>query len=108
MSSFFSSAPIDLLDEIYDLYEVFPVRIKYIYFSAHCILIFSVNLIMQAIAAFQVALQYNPQSVEVSKRIKRLTDLTREKKRAEEVQNVGSSIDMGKYLDPLKTELVSL
>jgi len=63
---------------------------------------------MQAIAAFQVALQYNPHSVEVSKRIKRLTDLAREKKRAEEIQNIRSSVDMRKYLDPLKTELVSL
>lgn len=62
---------------------------------------------MQAVAAFQVALQYNPQSAEVSKKIKRLTQLVGENKRAKEVENIRSSVDMGKYLDPLKAELVS-
>ena len=62
---------------------------------------------MQAVAAFQVALQYNPQSVEISKKIKRLTQLAREKKRAEEVENIRSNINMGKFLEPLKPEFVS-
>lgn len=62
---------------------------------------------MQAVAAFQVALQCNPLSVEVSKKFKRLTQLVGEKKRAEEVENIRSSVDMGKYLDFLKAELVS-
>lgn len=62
---------------------------------------------MQAIAAFQLALQYNPQSVEVSKKIKRLSQLARDKKRVLEVESMRSSIDIAKYLEPLKSELVS-
>lgn len=58
-----------------------------------------------AVTAFQVALQYNPQNVEVSRKIKKLTQLAREKKQAVEVDNMRSNIDMGKYLDLLKTEL---
>lgn len=62
---------------------------------------------MQAVAAFQVALQYNPQSVEISKKIKRLTQLAREKKRVKEAENIRSNINMGNYLEPLKPEFVS-
>ncbi|KAJ6817004.1 RNA polymerase II-associated protein 3 isoform X2 [Iris pallida] len=58
-----------------------------------------------AVAAFHVALQYNPQNVEVSRKIKKLTQLAREKNRAAEVDNMRSSVDMGKYLDTLKAEL---
>lgn len=63
---------------------------------------------MQALAAFQVALKYNPQSSEVSKKIKRLTQLARDKRRAQEIEASKSNVDMTKYLDSLKTELVSL
>ncbi|OVA15535.1 Tetratricopeptide TPR-1 [Macleaya cordata] len=58
-----------------------------------------------AIAAFQIALQHNPQSTEVSKKIKRLAQLAKDKKRVQEVENIRSNIDMGKHLDPLKSEL---
>lgn len=54
-----------------------------------------------------MALQYNPQSSEVSKKIKRITQLAREKKRALEVENIRSSFDMRNFLDPLKPEFVS-
>ncbi|KAL6548366.1 hypothetical protein OROGR_008787 [Orobanche gracilis] len=58
-----------------------------------------------AVAAFQVALKYNPQSYEVSKKIKRLTQLARDKKRAEEVDIMRSNVDMAKHLDSVKKEL---
>ncbi|XP_074563847.1 uncharacterized protein LOC141820434 [Curcuma longa] len=57
-----------------------------------------------AIAAFQVALQHNPQNMEISKKIKRLTHLAREKKRVLEVQSIRSSVNMTKFLEPLKPE----
>lgn len=57
-----------------------------------------------AIAAFQVALQHNPQNMEISKKIKRLTQLAREKKRVLEVQSIRSSVNMAKFLEPLKPE----
>lgn len=66
----------------------------------------SVNV--QALAAFQVALKYNSQSSEVSKKIKRLTQLASDKRRAAEVEATRSNVDMKKHLDSLKTELVSL
>lgn len=62
---------------------------------------------LQAIAAFQVALQHNPQNMEISKKIKRLTQLAREKKRVLEVQSIRSSVNMAKFLEPLKPEFVS-
>lgn len=58
-----------------------------------------------AVAAFQVSRQYNPQSTEVSKKIKRLTQLAGEKNRALEAESIRSNVNMSKYLDPLKTEL---
>nr|XP_010910794.1 U-box domain-containing protein 70 isoform X1 [Elaeis guineensis] len=73
------------------------------YFRKGCILE-AMERYDDAVAAFQVALQYNPQSVEISKKIKRLTQLAREKKRAEEVENIRSNINMGKFLEPLKPE----
>ena len=62
---------------------------------------------LQALAAFQIALQYNPQSAEVSRKIKRLSQLAKDKKRAQEVQNLRSNIDMAKSLGTLKSEMVS-
>lgn len=62
---------------------------------------------MQAVAAFQEALQYNPQNAEVSRKIKRLTQLARDKKRAQEVETMRSNIDIRKHLYPMKPELVS-
>jgi hypothetical protein len=61
---------------------------------------------VQAISSFQIALQHNPQNTEVSRKIKRLTQLAREKKRALDVENMRSNVDVAKNLDSLKTELV--
>ncbi|OAY79511.1 stress-induced-phosphoprotein 1 [Ananas comosus] len=74
------------------------------YFRKGCILE-AMERYDDAIAAFQLALQYNPQSVEVSKKIKRLSQLARDKKRVLEVESMRSSIDIAKYLEPLKSEL---
>lgn len=71
-------------------------------------MILSLLSIVQALAAFQVALKYNAQSSEVSKKIKRLTQLSRDKRRAQEIEASKSNVDMAKHLDSLKTELVSL
>ncbi|KAJ8512914.1 hypothetical protein OPV22_003348 [Ensete ventricosum] len=76
------------------------------YFRKGCILE-AMERYDDAISAFQVALQYNPQSSEVSKKIKRITQLAREKKRALEVENIRSSFDMRNFLDPLKPEFSS-
>jgi hypothetical protein len=59
-------------------------------------------------SAFQVALQHNPQNIEVSMKIKRLTQLAREKKRALDVESMRSNIDIGRNFQSLKTELMSL
>ncbi|GKV42374.1 hypothetical protein SLEP1_g49786 [Rubroshorea leprosula] len=58
-----------------------------------------------ALAAFQTALQYNPQSKEVSRKIKRLSQLAKDKKRAQEVQNLRSNVDMAKNLESVKSEM---
>ncbi|ONK74352.1 uncharacterized protein A4U43_C03F5350 [Asparagus officinalis] len=58
-----------------------------------------------AIISFQEALKFNPKSLEVSKKIKRLTQLAIEKKQAEERESIRSSVDMRKYLDPLRSEI---
>ncbi|XP_058106106.1 uncharacterized protein LOC131249376 isoform X3 [Magnolia sinica] len=74
------------------------------YFRKGCVLE-AMERYDDAVAAFQSALQHNPQSSEVSKKIKRLTQLARDRKRAQEVETIRSNVDMGKYLDPLKLEL---
>ncbi|KAE8703052.1 hypothetical protein F3Y22_tig00110474pilonHSYRG00022 [Hibiscus syriacus] len=69
------------------------------------------NLAMEqyddALAAFQIAVQYNPQSAEVSRKIKRLSQLAKDNKRAQEVQNLRSNVDIAKGLETLKSEMVS-
>lgn len=45
--------------------------------------------------------------VEVSKKIKQLTNLAREMKQTEEVENIRSNVNIRKHLDPLTAELVS-
>jgi phage host-nuclease inhibitor protein Gam len=52
-------------------------------------------------------LQHNSQNAEVSRKIKRLSQLAREKKRALDVENMRSNVDIAKNLESLKTELVS-
>uniref|UniRef100_A0A2P2K278 Uncharacterized protein MANES_15G032000 n=1 Tax=Rhizophora mucronata TaxID=61149 RepID=A0A2P2K278_RHIMU len=58
-----------------------------------------------ALAAFHTALQYNPQSTEVSRKIKRISQLAKEKKLAQEVESMRSNVNMAKHLDALKSEL---
>ncbi|KHN10072.1 serine/threonine-protein phosphatase 5-like [Glycine soja] len=58
-----------------------------------------------ALAAFQIALQYNPQSQEVTKKIKKINQLMKDSKRAQEVENMRSNVDMAKHLDTFKTEM---
>uniref|UniRef100_A0A1D1YAM2 Heat shock protein STI n=1 Tax=Anthurium amnicola TaxID=1678845 RepID=A0A1D1YAM2_9ARAE len=74
------------------------------YFRKGCVLE-AMGRYDDAVAALQVALQHNPQSTEVSRKIKRLTQLAREHKRTVELENRRSNVDMRKYLDPLKNEL---
>lgn len=59
-----------------------------------------------ALAAFQIALQYNSQSQEVSKKIKRMNQLVKDSKRAQEVENMRSNVDVAKHLDTFKSEMV--
>ncbi|CAN6338870.1 unnamed protein product, partial [Urochloa humidicola] len=61
----------------------------------------------EAISAFEVALQLNPQNTEVSRKIKRLSQLAREKKRALDVESMRSNVNIGKNLESLKTELAA-
>ncbi|CAD6267064.1 unnamed protein product [Miscanthus lutarioriparius] len=61
----------------------------------------------EAIAAFQIALQHNSQNTEVSRKIKRLSQLAREKKRALDVENMRSNVDIAKNLESMKTELAA-
>ncbi|XAR49069.1 hypothetical protein NMG60_11032115 [Bertholletia excelsa] len=74
------------------------------YFRKGCVLE-AMERYDEALAAFQVALQYNPQSSEVSKKIKRLTQLAKDKKQAQELENLRSNVDMAKHLDAMKSEL---
>ncbi|CAA2999972.1 serine threonine- phosphatase 5 [Olea europaea subsp. europaea] len=74
------------------------------YFRKGCVLE-AMERYDDALAAFQIALKYNPQSSEVSKKIKRLMQLSKDKKRAQEVENMRSNVDMAKHLDTVKFEL---
>ncbi|MBA0822716.1 hypothetical protein Goarm_019499 [Gossypium armourianum] len=74
------------------------------YFRKGCILE-AMERYDDALAAFQIALQYNPQSAEVSRKIKRLSQLAKDKKRAQEVQNLRSNVDIAKCLETLKSEM---
>ncbi|KAF3456947.1 hypothetical protein FNV43_RR01601 [Rhamnella rubrinervis] len=74
------------------------------YFRKGCILE-ALDRYDDALAAFQTALQYNPQSAEVSRKIKRISQLIKDKNRAQEVENLRSNVDMAKHLDKLKTEM---
>lgn len=74
------------------------------YFRKGCVLE-AMERYDDALAAFQIALKYNPQSSEVSKKIKRLMQLSKDKKRAQEVENMRLNVDMAKHLDTMKFEL---
>nr|GMD75615.1 serine/threonine-protein phosphatase 5 [Ipomoea batatas]GMD81743.1 serine/threonine-protein phosphatase 5 [Ipomoea batatas] len=75
------------------------------YFRKGCILE-AMERYDEALDAFQIALKHNPQSSEVSRKIKSLNQLAKEKKRAEEVESMRSNVNMSKHLDTLKSELV--
>ncbi|KAM5552800.1 hypothetical protein ABKV19_025159 [Rosa sericea] len=74
------------------------------YFRKGCILE-AMKQYDDALTAFETALQYNPKSVEVSRKMKRISQLTRDKERAEEVEKMRSNVDMAKHLDKLKSEM---
>lgn len=74
------------------------------YFRKGCVLE-AMERYDDALLAFEMALKYNPQSSEVSRKIKRLSQLEKEKKRAQEVESMRSNVDMAKHLDALKSEL---
>ncbi|GMH19989.1 hypothetical protein Nepgr_021830 [Nepenthes gracilis] len=73
------------------------------YFRKGCVLE-AMGQYDEALTAFQVALKYNPQSIEVSKKIKRIAQSARDKKRAEEVENMRSNVDLAKQLTTMKSE----
>ncbi|KAG5219287.1 serine/threonine-protein phosphatase [Salix suchowensis] len=63
------------------------------YFRKGCVLE-AMEQYDNALATFQIALQYNPQSTEVSRKIKRITQLAKDKKRAQEVESMRSNSKM--------------
>ncbi|XP_050220284.1 U-box domain-containing protein 70 [Mercurialis annua] len=74
------------------------------YFRKGCVLE-AMEQYDDALDAFQTALQYNPQSTEVSRKIKRISQLAKEKKRAQEVESLRSNVDLTKHLDKFKSEM---
>ncbi|XP_023743034.1 uncharacterized protein LOC111891191 [Lactuca sativa] len=74
------------------------------YFRKGCVLE-AMERYDDALEAFRIASQHNPQSTEVSRKIKRLTQLSKDKKRSEEVDNMRSNVDLAKHLDSFKSEL---
>lgn len=58
-------------------------------------------------AAFEKALEYNPRSAEVARKIKRLGQLQKEKQIAQELENLKSNVNVAKHLESFKSELVS-
>ncbi|CAN0876130.1 hypothetical protein LINGRAHAP2_LOCUS11127 [Linum grandiflorum] len=75
-----------------------------VYFWKGCVLE-AMEQYDDALASFQKALQYNSQSAEVSRKIKRITQLGRDKKRAHEVESMRSNIDIVKHLNQFKAEM---
>uniref|UniRef100_A0A0D6R910 Uncharacterized protein n=1 Tax=Araucaria cunninghamii TaxID=56994 RepID=A0A0D6R910_ARACU len=75
------------------------------YFRKGCVLE-AMERYDEAVAAFREALQQNPQSTEVATKIKRLSLLARDKKRAQEKQAIRANVNMAKTLQPLKLELI--
>ncbi|KAM7258434.1 hypothetical protein ACFE04_014175 [Oxalis oulophora] len=74
------------------------------YFRKGCILE-AMERYDDALAAFQIALQYNPKSAEVSRKIKSISQLAKDKKRVQELEQLRSNVDMGKHLHTFKSEL---
>ncbi|KAI4342720.1 hypothetical protein MLD38_027310 [Melastoma candidum] len=74
------------------------------YFRKGCVLE-AMERYEESLSAFEVALQHNPQSSEVLKKIKRVSQLVKDKKRADEVEELRSNVQMEKHLDTFKSEL---
>ncbi|KAJ6725982.1 TPR REPEAT CONTAINING PROTEIN [Salix purpurea] len=74
------------------------------YFRKGCVLE-AMEQYDNALATFQIALQYNPQSTEVSRKIKRISQLAKDKKRAQEVESMRSNVNIEKHLETLKSEM---
>ncbi|KAI5580244.1 hypothetical protein POPTR_008G156500v4 [Populus trichocarpa] len=74
------------------------------YFRKGCVLE-AMEQYDNALATFQIALQYNPRSTEVSRKIKRISQLAKDKKRAQEVESMRSNVNMEKHLETLKSEM---
>ncbi|XP_071690145.1 uncharacterized protein [Rutidosis leptorrhynchoides] len=74
------------------------------YFRKGCVLE-ALERYDDALDAFKIASQHNPQSTEVSRKIKRVTQLSKDKKRSVEVDNMRSNVDLAKHLDGFKSEL---
>ncbi|XP_078442642.1 tetratricopeptide repeat (TPR)-like superfamily protein [Wolffia australiana] len=74
------------------------------YFRKGCVLE-ALGRYDDAVSALQIALQHNPQNTEVSRKIKRLSQVAREHTRTLELESMRSNINMRKELDPLKIEL---
>lgn len=74
------------------------------YFRKGCVLE-AMERYDQALDAFQIAAQHNPQSTEVSRKIKRLTQLSKDKNRSQQVHDMRSNVDLAKHLDAFNSEL---
>ncbi|KAK9725503.1 hypothetical protein RND81_05G148700 [Saponaria officinalis] len=74
------------------------------YFRKGCILE-AMERYDEALEAFQVASKHNPQSTEVSKKIKRILQLVKDKQRSEEVEKMRANVDVSKHLTAFKSEL---
>lgn len=77
------------------------------YFRKGCVLE-AMERLDEALAAYREALQQNPQSSEVSTKIKRLSQLVRDKKRTQDKQAARSTVKVDKCseFDILRSELV--
>ncbi|KAL9248650.1 Stress-induced-phosphoprotein 1-like protein [Drosera capensis] len=75
------------------------------YFRKGCILE-ALQRYEEALAAFQEALKYNSQNAEVSKKIKKLEQVIKEKKRSKELASIRSNVDMARHMSAVKSELV--
>ncbi|KAG9129735.1 hypothetical protein Leryth_015432 [Lithospermum erythrorhizon] len=74
------------------------------YFRKGCVLE-AMERYDDALAAFEIALKLNPKSSEVSRKMKRLSQLEKDKKRVEELEKMRSNVDMAKHLGALKSTL---
>jgi len=99
---------LEAMEKYEDVYvSLILVPSKFFLSQSYSMVVKTVMIVSQALAAFEMALQYNPQSTEVSRKIKRLGQLQKEKQRAQELENLRSNVDMAKHLESFKSEMVS-